>query len=875
MDSLDGIDFYRLRSTPRRPRESEQQDPVPAHLFAALTAVHSDLSVAPDDQGLLAVAWQRLPGDPSVRILVGGRPSFTPARPVAGVGDVVPVLFPPGSHAEFVDTGDVLDTWAKFPAWIRCVGQSDALWTPTRTSTRPPLRGGFDDYIAHLGEAFVWLTLAQPLPPDDIDAELDELNTRIPLLRRRENSETSRVELARAQGRFRELSRARAGGLWSVRVLVGGDTPAAARRAAALLCSSSDLDDQPYTLVPDSQSLSFADGVDAASAFTTVSELVAVLARPPKRELPGIRLVERAEFDLTPETAGPIHLGDVLDDADQPAVPYGLNPLRPEPGFPLQTHIDLVRALFLAAFELIEPFPQVLSQALDRCYRDLGWDPTISASHLAGVTPRYPHLGDLHRTALAVVDGIGYGQEVADNVRGFVDVRIRSLQMGTPGRFFDCRYPLDIADLLRRDVVLEIEDIGTDTDKAFLIGAVLIRIVEHLRVSSRSAGTPRLRHVTVVEEAHRLLKRTEPGTSTAHAIELFTALLAEVRGYGEGIVIAEQIPDKIVPDVIKNTAFKIVHRLPAAEDRAAVGATMNLDDTQSRHVVSLPPGRAAAFTDGMDRPIRVTVPYGEAREFPPTATAAPRITASENDRGVLLTARQLAHAEHLATDPRLMLWLELLTAAHLVGRPAPDPDGDWLDHLTASHPRLILDHAITHRIQLAIDGRYVGLAAYYQPETLAAHLVKVAQHTLDGTASPCDGSETRWQACQYRWADVAAALNNSTVPPDQPHPDTSAWARRGLRLAGNTISEQLHALYAHPDSWRPDPSIITGTPSVYDQALTALSPAPDPEQRLIDAAGHLGLTTTWPVIAFTPTEAHHHDHGRIPRVRQAVQDHRA
>ncbi len=100
---------------------------------------------------------------------------------------------------------------------------------------------------------------------------------------------------------------------------------------------------------------------------------------------------------------------------------------------------------------------------------------------------------------------------------------------------------------------------------------------------------------------------------------MFAGLLAEIRAYGEGLIIAEQIPAKIIPDAVKNTAVKIVHRLPAADDRETVGATMNMTDAQSRYLVTLPPGQAAVFTDGMDYPVLAAIPDGTARE----AAAAP------------------------------------------------------------------------------------------------------------------------------------------------------------------------------------------------------------------------------------------------------------
>jgi uncharacterized protein len=100
----------------------------------------------------------------------------------------------------------------------------------------------------------------------------------------------------------------------------------------------------------------------------------------------------------------------------------------------------------------------------------------------------YPVLGALQAAALKVVEDIGYSREITDNVRGFVSVRIGSLTGGTTGRFLDGAFPLDYERMLAGNVVLEIEDCGDDTDKAFLTGAVLIRLTEHLRMRARAEG---------------------------------------------------------------------------------------------------------------------------------------------------------------------------------------------------------------------------------------------------------------------------------------------------------------------------------------------------------------------------------------------------
>jgi hypothetical protein len=238
----------------------------------------------------------------------------------------------------------------------------------------------------------------------------------------------------------------------------------------------------------------------------------------------------------------------VIRPGDLHVAPAGVNPLEPAAGpdgtrFPLQAHADLVRSLFLAAFEGDEPFPQVLAAALARCYEQAGWDLVTGEPAVPGAD--YPSLGDLQAAANAVVEEIGYGREITDNVRGFVRVRIGSLRLGTAGRFLGAGHRLDFGKLLAATAVLEIEDCGDDTDKAFVTGAVLIRLAEHLRMRARAEGPapPRLRHLTVVEEAHRLLRQPPPGTGggpAAHAVEMFAGLLAEIRAYGEGLVVAEQ-----------------------------------------------------------------------------------------------------------------------------------------------------------------------------------------------------------------------------------------------------------------------------------------------------------------------------------------------
>src|SRR5262249_24469778 len=230
----------------------------------------------------------------------------------------------------------------------------------------------------------------------------------------------------------------------------------------------------------------------------------------------------------------------VINPADPAAIPFSVNPLAPEPGYPVQAHIDMVRALFLAAFDADEPFPQIMAQALQKVYEENGWD-VVTGGGMPGslIEPAVPTLEQLQNAALQVISDVGYGRELMADVKGFVDVRLRSLRIGSAGRFFEGGHPADIGGLLRDNVVLAIEDVANDDDKAFLMGTLIIRVVEHLRMRARHEETQTgLRHVIVIEEAHRLLRNRGADRAGAHAVELFAGMLAEIRAYGEGIVVA-------------------------------------------------------------------------------------------------------------------------------------------------------------------------------------------------------------------------------------------------------------------------------------------------------------------------------------------------
>ncbi|MCO6008186.1 ATP-binding protein [Actinoallomurus purpureus] len=868
--------------------------------------------------GPVLVGWRRASAGGPVEVYVGGESLITED----GTGGAA-LNLPVGGRGRMLRPGAVADVMGDLPSWARIGGITDGLLTDDQSdASAQVVRPSLEDCLLSVWtQPFAWLLLAEPVNTAETGRLADEIADRAYTAQSMaERSPENAVEAARLERRHRELRQAGTSGLWRVRLLAGGMSPQAATRVAALVCASADLDGLPYALAPAPDGDEFATAErGSAWPFEAGSRLVSALARPPVREVPGVRFVVRPEFDVTPETAsGGVPLGRVLDrnradvgmlsvpleslnrhtfvcgatgagksqtvrgllasataaglpwlvvepakaeyrlmaarlpDAeviairpgDVDAIAAGINPLEPAKdangrAFPLQTHADLVRALFLAAFESDEPFPQVLSAALTRCYEQLGWDLALGEPRTPGTMPRYPTLADLQAAAEDVVTEIGYGKEITDNVRGFIRVRLSSLRLGTTGRFFEGGHPIDFERLLSRNVVFEIEDVGDDRDKAFLMGTVLVRLVEYLRMRQRAGGgvATGLAHLSVFEEAHRLLRRSEESGPAAHAVEMFAGLLAEIRAYGEGLIVAEQIPSKLVPDVIKNTAVKIVHRLPAKDDRDAVGATMNITEAQSQFLVTLRPGEGAVFSDGMDYPHLVRMPDGTAIESTrPAVLASPKAlvtsrsgTCGADCRTSPCTLRDMRTAQRVLADhPSIVLWAELTVAAHLTGWGSPVPSPTLVDSLRALPDRL-RDCALSHAVDAAVAARASVIAGRSDPGGLADHLITVLRGRLDG-GSVCTGEEPRWFTAPYRWCLVLEELQTAhrRSPDADRHRDGDSWERvYGRPVPGDGVAEQLEHVTRWWDRDQRDQAARdatlwgAGTPSAIETAVGA------------------------------------------------------
>jgi hypothetical protein len=306
--------------------------------------------------------------------------------------------------------------------------------------------------------------------------------------------------------------------------------------------------------------------------------------------------------------------------------PLRLNPFEVV-GWPensVGVHLDLLRSVFTASFGMWTPLPQILEQCLYSIYADRGWDILGNQNpRLAGdpdPAPAFPTISELAAKVEEVIGRLGYDEEVTSRMRAALLTRLNSLRTSGKGAMLDVQRSLPMEVLLESPSVLELEGMGDDDDKAFLMGLLFIRLVEYRRAEEKrrkAPGKQGLKHLLVIEEAHRLLaavgeRREEEGNPRGKAVETFANLLAEIRAYGQGVLVADQVPVKLAPEVIKNTNLKIAHRVVAADDRAALAGAMAMNDRQAHALATLTVGQAAAFAEGDDAPVVLKAPKVEA-----------------------------------------------------------------------------------------------------------------------------------------------------------------------------------------------------------------------------------------------------------------------
>lgn len=348
----------------------------------------------------------------------------------------------------------------------------------------------------------------------------------------------------------------------------------------------------------------FITGVTGSGKTTTCqkilvdSKLPFLVIEPAKTEY---RILTKKYDDLLVFTLG-----------KDTAAPFRINPFEFFPHENITSRVDMIKASIEASFDMEAAIPQLIEAAIYECYKDFGWNISKNKNEKFqnpfddGVYA-FPTLSDLINKTDVVVSQQGFDERLKKDYIGSIKARLQGLVVGSKGLMLNTKRSINFKDLLDKKVVLELEEIRSAAEKSLIMGFVLINLIES--VKAKHSIDKEFKHITLIEEAHRLLSKFIPGDSLnkKQGVETFTDMIAEVRKYGESLIIVDQIPAKLTPEVLKNTNTKIVHRIFAQDDKEAIGNTMVLSDEQKDFLSKLDTGRAIVFTQGLQKAVQVEI----------------------------------------------------------------------------------------------------------------------------------------------------------------------------------------------------------------------------------------------------------------------------
>lgn len=258
-------------------------------------------------------------------------------------------------------------------------------------------------------------------------------------------------------------------------------------------------------------------------------------------------------------------------------------------------HIDKLIEIFNTCWPLYAAMPAILKDAIEEAYMMVGWDLENSINIFG--ERRFPTLKDLKDALIRVISQSSYSEENKSNYIGALVTRVNSLDNGIIGNLFSGE-EIEDKKLFDENVIIDISRVSSAETKSLLMGIMFIKLQEY-RMSTQKNGNEKLKHITVLEEAHHLLKNTTVNTGIesnnlqGKSIEMLTNAIAEMRTYGQGFIIVDQAPELLDSSAIRNTNTKICLRLPSLSDREIVGHSMNLSDEQIEELAKLETGVAA------------------------------------------------------------------------------------------------------------------------------------------------------------------------------------------------------------------------------------------------------------------------------------------
>lgn len=284
--------------------------------------------------------------------------------------------------------------------------------------------------------------------------------------------------------------------------------------------------------------------------------------------------------------------------------PLRINPFEPvwldaEQDPNVLSHIDRLKSTFAAAFPMYDILPVLMEDLIYTIYQQKTTD-WLSDAPVFGQT-KAPTLNSMSVCVDKVIDHCHYEERIASNMKACLNTRINSLKRGWRGETLNCTKSTPCEELYERPVVINLSYVGDDTDKAFFMAVILQQLYEYRQALSEMGlvdfNNNECQHLTVIEEAHRVMMKCDnPDMPQYKSAMMFSNMLSEIRAYGEGMFLVDQVPTRLIPDAVKNTNTKITHRLVAEDDCKAIAESMGISKEQRLIIPKLLVGQCLVST---------------------------------------------------------------------------------------------------------------------------------------------------------------------------------------------------------------------------------------------------------------------------------------
>lgn len=309
------------------------------------------------------------------------------------------------------------------------------------------------------------------------------------------------------------------------------------------------------------------------------------------------------------------HLEDVNVYSTNPNVAelININPFKFPDSIHVLEHIDGLVEIFNVCWPMYDAMPAFFKDAILRSYEAVGWD--LGSSTFEGIDLEYPDFEILAEQLDILINNSDYASDIKSNYRGALITRVRSLTVGLNKYIFTSEQT-PYEKLFDENCILDISRVKSSETKALIMGLMVYILNEH-RSDCKTVNNRGCSHITVLEEAHNLLKNTSSGGQSeliSKSVEMLTNTIAEIRTYGEGFVIVDQSPSSVDISAIKNTNTKIILRTPEANDREAVGRSMGLTEEQVNEIAKLPSGVAVVYQNDWVKPVLTMIDKAAVKE---------------------------------------------------------------------------------------------------------------------------------------------------------------------------------------------------------------------------------------------------------------------